>query len=258
MMHHLQEYTKGPPCLFFEKECLTGVHFHERLLSESGMTTAAIPEWQQQKKPRNGGTGVYFENSELTPTEGCLHPLHHHDTNHKPYALSSMMMPPVPCPLGQPLFAPPILATTLQLLDEQEQQQAQPTPFLAGRLSYDPGALQLPVMSKDCSGDLFCEIKRTAMRQKLHSRDYRLSTDELTFVEAAVKLSKGCAGPPTELTDLPAHATKTLSKPALPHYVIGYTSFEAAAVNTMPYFRQNVVNGDGNQALCFAPTTRDM
>jgi hypothetical protein len=230
-MLHFHGYGNGSPCLFFEKECLAGVHFHERLLCESGMVTAAIPLSQHHKKPRNGGTGVYFENSELTPMEGCLHPLHHHDGNHEQYKLSNMMMPLVPCPVGQPLYAPPILATTLQLLDEQHQQQEIPsTPFLAGCLPYDPKGLQWPVRSNGKNnawsssggGDLFCETKRTAMRQRLHSRDYRLSTDEMTFVEAAVQLSKGCGGQPTTLPSSQAHAAKTMSKPALPQFVIRY------------------------------------
>ena len=230
-MHSLQDKNHGSPCLFFEKERLAGVHFHERLLSESGMARVAIPQSQPNTKPRRGGTGVYFENSEVATTEGCLHPLHRQHASHGLVRTSTTMMPPVPCPVGQPLVAPPILATTLQLLDEQQLDQQEKSiddgKHEPGRFSnmtvghyLDPTRWPGNESGNEHGKDLFCETNRTAMREKLHSRDYRLSTDELTFVEAAVELSKGCGVQPTMFSNSQVHTTEMLSKPVLPHWVV--------------------------------------
>ncbi|CAB9502909.1 expressed unknown protein [Seminavis robusta] len=141
-------------------------------------------------------------------------------------------MPPVPCPPGQPLFAPPILATSI-LIEEHDHSHRDDhddpmdedgsAPVVQRRCSApEASSTGHSFSSQDCVksckgetgnlGHMFCETKRTAMRQKLHSRDYRLSSDEMVFVEAAVKLSKGFAPP--------AFAPLTLSKPSLPHHVI--------------------------------------
>lgn len=226
MMHSFQDFSHGPS-VCFEKERLSGVHFHERSLSESTMTRTA-PYVNETQQPTRRGTGVYYENSEVKASACCIHPLQ------APREPNVNMIPPMPCPAGQPLFAPPILATSLQVVSEDADMEGQTTndspPPNAGPLQTElrfkrwssPASITLKDCSRSClkgmPGDgchLFCETKRTAMRQRLHSRDYRLSTDEQVFVEAAVKLSKGMAHSvvPAEMG-----ARDILAKPSLACY----------------------------------------
>lgn len=214
----------------FEKERLSGVHFDERLLHECGSTGAAPMACEKPQMGAGGGTGVYFENNEVNTKSCCIHPLQaaENPTVH--------VMPAVACPAGQPLFAPPALATSIQVLEDVEMEDVSEESSDSGPLKGFMKQAHFPNASislKDCTRScikgmaekngphLFCETKRSAVRERLNSVDYRLSTDELTFVEAAVQLSKGLAHTnaiPVQPAK-PARETLALIKPSLPCFV---------------------------------------
>ena len=153
--------------------------------------TEALLDAVVKKRKLNGGTGIYFEDTEVKQEDALLHPLQ------RPYHAESVIFSKLGSfPVGQPLYAPPVLPSTLQGQDdENEDDFRQPAGLPAPRaLQHDPRikhSTEHPVLSEEKKEDsLFCEQRRSALRQRLHSRDYRLSTDELTFVEAAVQLSK--------------------------------------------------------------------
>lgn len=230
-MHSVSYSMNNQTSFCFEKEHLSGVHFNDRLLHECGSTGAAPMICEKPQMGPGGGTGVYFENNEVNSKSCCMHPLQaaENPTVH--------VMPAVPCPAGQPLFAPPALATSIQVLEDVEMDDVSEESPDSGPLKSLMKQTYLPhsnISLKDCTRscikgmaekkncpDLFCETKRSAVRERLNSIDYRLSTDELTFVEAAVQLSKGfsntnalCVPPPK-----PARETLALTKPSLPFFV---------------------------------------
>lgn len=227
MMHSYQT------SLCYEKERLSGVHFHERLLNESGMTRSS-PMISSVSGQKGLGTGVYFENSEVKASSCCMHPL---QASQNP---TVHVMASVPCPLGQPLFAPPVLATKL-LAEDQDMEDAETgnithTQKDTTKKGWPHTHVSANITLKDCTrscreevpdesgGHMFCETKRTAMRQRLCARDYRLSTDELAFVEAAVQLSKGIQQTSViSLQNMPVRGRlNMLTKPSLP----SFASFE--------------------------------
>ena len=188
----------------YEKVRLSGIHFHDdsilsltRQAGRSRVSTAkALEEAATKKRKRNGGTGVYFEDVEVKPTDKRVnHPLQ--SSQYKSHRFDIVLDDEFPCPEGQPLFAPPVLPATLQGQDsDSDIGTDDEAPIQDGRLGLPaPRPLKRPKESEEPikieeEEPLFCERKRTALRNRLHGRDYRLSTDELVFVEAAVKLSE--------------------------------------------------------------------
>jgi hypothetical protein len=163
-----------------EKERLAGVFYDERILYEHARTTHH-PESLPPR--RSHGTGVYMDETEV---EHAVHPLQ--DACQQSHCEHSMY-PVVQCPAGQPLVAPPVLATSI-VTEENEflGPPAHKETYLGmwgDGLRYD----SLERNNHNGGGDSLWQMKRNALRQRLHSRDYRLSTDELVFVEAAAKLS---------------------------------------------------------------------
>ena len=187
-----------------------GVFYDERVLRH--FVTRTAPRPASPKKPE--GSGVFFENSEV---KQALHPL---QQTCKQSHCEHSMRPIMPCPPGQPLVAPPVLATSIITEETQyhspfmHQQQHPPRALHQPGESTSWGAQRRKRGATSDAGDSLLEIKRSVIRQRLHSRDYRLSTDELVFVEAAAKLSE----PPAPLPQKPKGVPLALplKKPSLP------------------------------------------
>lgn len=175
----------------------------------------ATQEAAVKRRKLDGGTGVYFQDTEVKFTAASLHPLQ------SPYRSHTMYLPtPTACPEGQPLYAPPILATTLQGQDSEEDgdDDLQEKDVAGARglpapatLKFDPRLKKIgQKKDQSCEEPLFSERRRTALRQHLRSRDYRLSTDEQEFIEAAVILSNIVTAPL-----LPSVEKKSTNQPPL-------------------------------------------
>jgi len=251
-----------PPPSSFEKGCLSGVHFHEVFLSGEWDRTMPAPLKAPPIKnhvrkggtstcSKGSGTGVYFENREVKDVKNggaLLHPLqliHIEDevrdkddenmyvsmnrtmplsSRHKTRALP---LPSLPLPTGQPLCPHPVLPSTIQVPDDEQLEEA---------MQRDQGSICV-VHNKNSSNrqadsdNPFCDGKRTALRERLRSRDYRLSTDELMFVEAAAQLSSQANPFTPKSTALPAMQTPN-SEPFIQANILSVSSRSVVHMQT--------------------------
>lgn len=228
----------------YEKSPLAGVYFQDDSLlnltrkvgkspstSTSASTSISLQAAAAKKRKRNGGTGIYFEDKEVMITDKLAnHPLQ--SSNYKSYTFEIVLDDDTPKPEGQPLFTPPALPATLQGQDSEIDDNGNDHADADDVVHLGDGRLGLPAprpmeqhnltprepVKIEEDDSLFCERKRTAMRNRLHSRDYRLSNDELVFVEAAVKLARGTV-PVAKKDDAnraPNQRSAAITKPKLP------------------------------------------